>query len=39
MVRDGHRKFVYEADGPAFLKRKLVGFGVDSSTSEFMIIK
>ena len=29
MIRDDVREFVYDADGPAFQKRKLVGFGVD----------
>ena len=30
IVTGGIRKFVYDMDGPAFLKRELVGFGVDS---------
>ena len=27
--RGGIREFVNDADGPAFLERKLMGFGVD----------
>ena len=39
MVRDDVREFVYDADGPAFLKRELMGFGVDGTgKSELMII-
>ena len=31
---------VYDADRPVFLKRELMGFGVDgTSTSEFMVIQ
>jgi hypothetical protein len=29
MVEDGVREFVYDMEGPAFLKRELMGFGVD----------
>ena len=29
MVGGSIRKFVYDADGPAFLERELVGLGVD----------
>ena len=29
MVRGGIRKFVYDMDKPAFLKRDLLGFGMD----------
>ena len=33
IIRGGIREFVYDADGPAFLKRELMGTG----RSEFMI--
>ena len=29
MIRDGDQKFVYDTDGQTFLKRKLMGFGVN----------
>jgi hypothetical protein len=29
MIAGGIREFMYDADGPAFLKRELVGFGMD----------
>ena len=33
MVTGGIREFVYDMDGTAFLKKKLVGFGVDRSNN------
>ena len=39
MVGGGVREFVYDVDGPAFLKRELMGFSVGRYwRSKFMIV-